>query len=46
MFLFSSIVGFFIKGDMSAVGRFLMLALLGWMFGWIFVLVLPTLVQG
>ena len=42
MFLFSSVVGFFIKGDMSAVGRFLMLALLGWLFGWIFVLFFPT----
>lgn len=41
MFLFSSVVGFFIKGDMSGVGRFLMLALLGWMFGWIFVLFFP-----
>ena len=41
MFLFSSIVGFFIKGDMSAVGRFLMLALLGWLFGWILVLFFP-----
>lgn len=42
MFLFGSIVGLFIKGDMSGVGRFLMLALLGWLFGWIFVLVFPT----
>lgn len=41
MFLFSSIVGFFIKGDLSGVGRFLMLALLGWLFGWIFVLFFP-----
>jgi FtsH-binding integral membrane protein len=41
MFLFSSIVGFFIKGDMSGVARFLMLALLGWMFGWIFVWIFP-----
>jgi uncharacterized protein len=41
MFLFSSIVGFFIKGDMSAVGRFLLLALMGWLFGWIFVLFFP-----
>jgi len=41
MFFFGSIVGFFIKGDMSGVGRFLMLALLGWMFGWIFVLFFP-----
>lgn len=41
MFLFSSIVGFFIKGDLSGLGRFLMLALLGWLFGWIFVLFFP-----
>jgi len=41
MFLFGSLVGFFIKGDMSGVGRFLMLCLLGWMFGWIFVLFFP-----
>jgi hypothetical protein len=41
MFLLSSVVGFFIKGDMSGVGRFLMLALLGWMFGWIFVWIFP-----
>jgi hypothetical protein len=41
MFFFSSIIGFFIKGDMSGVGRFLMLALLGWLFGWIFVLFFP-----
>ena len=41
MFFFGSIVGFFIKGDMSGVGRFLMLALLGWMFGWIFVIFFP-----
>ena len=42
MFLLGSIVGLFIKGDMSGVGRFLMLALLGWLFGWIFVLFFPT----
>ncbi len=42
MFLFSSIVGFFIKGDMSVIGRFLMLALLGWLFGWIFVIFFPS----
>jgi len=41
MFLFSSIIGFFIKGDLSGVGRFLMLALLGWLFGWIFVWFFP-----
>ncbi len=42
MFLFSSVVGFFIKGDMSAIGRFLILALMGWLFGWIFVIFFPT----
>jgi len=42
MFLFGSIVGLFIKGDMSGVGRFLLLALLGWLFGWIFVLFFPS----
>jgi uncharacterized protein len=41
MFLLGSIVGLFIKGDMSGIGRFLMLALLGWLFGWIFVLFFP-----
>lgn len=41
MFLFSSVIGFFIKGDLSNLGRFLMLALLGWLFGWIFVLFFP-----
>jgi FtsH-binding integral membrane protein len=41
MFLLSSIVGFFIKGDMSGVGRFLLLALMGWLFGWIFVWLFP-----
>jgi uncharacterized protein len=42
MFLFSSVIGFFIKGDLSALGRFLMLALLGWLFGWIFVIFFPS----
>ena len=32
MFLFGSVVGLFIKGDMTNVGRFLMLVLLGWIF--------------
>ena len=41
MFLFGSIVGLFIKGDMSGVGRFLMLSLLGWLFGWLFLLFFP-----
>ena len=42
MFLLSSIVGFFIKGDMSGVGRFLLLVLMGWLFGWIFVWLFPA----
>lgn len=41
MFLLASIVGFFIKGDMSGVGRFLILCLLGWLCGWIFVFLFP-----
>ncbi len=41
MFLFGSVVGFFIKGDMSGIGRFLMLALLGWLFGLIFTMFFP-----
>jgi len=42
MFLFGSIVGFFIKGDMSGVGRFLLLCLVGWLFGWILVFIFPN----
>ena len=42
MFFFSSLLGFFIKGEMSGVGRFLMLALLGWLFGSIIVLFFPS----
>ena len=41
MFLFGSLAGFFVKGDLSNVGRFLMLCLLGWLFGWIFLLFFP-----
>ena len=41
MFFFSSLLGFFIKGEMSGVGRFLMLALLGWLFGSIYCPVHP-----
>jgi uncharacterized protein len=41
MFFFSSLLGFFIKGEMSGVGRFLMLSLLGWLFGSILVLFFP-----
>jgi FtsH-binding integral membrane protein len=42
MFLFSSVVGFFIKRDLSGIGMFLLLALMGWMFAWIFVLFFPA----
>jgi uncharacterized protein len=41
MFLLSGLIGYFIKGDMSGVGRFLLLALLGWLFGWIIVFFFP-----
>ncbi len=41
MFLFGSIIGFFIKGDLSGIGRFLILCMVGWLFGWIFVLFFP-----
>ena len=43
MFLISGIVGLFIKGDLSGVGRFLMLALFGYMVGMIFVWIFPGL---
>lgn len=33
MFLLSSVVGLFIRKDLSGIGRFLMLVLLGWIFG-------------
>lgn len=36
MFLLSSLVGFFIKGDMSGASRFLMMAFLGWTFAYFF----------
>jgi uncharacterized protein len=40
MFLFSSVVGLFVKRDLSGLGLFLLLALMGWTFGlfltWIF----------
>lgn len=32
MFLFSSMVGLFIRRDISAIGRFLLIALMGWLF--------------
>jgi hypothetical protein len=42
MFLFSSVVGLFIKRDLSGIGMFLLLALMGWMFGWVITWFLPT----
>ena len=42
MFLFSSVVGFFIKRDLSGIGMFLLLALMGWMFAWVFIWFFPT----
>lgn len=41
MFLFSSVVGFFIKRDLGGIGMFLLLALMGWMFAWILVWFFP-----
>jgi len=41
MFLFSSVVGLFIRRDLSGAGMFLLLALMGWLFGYIITLFLP-----
>jgi FtsH-binding integral membrane protein len=41
MFLFSSVVGLFIRRDLSPIGSFLLLALMGWLFGYIFTLFIP-----
>jgi len=41
MFLFSSLVGFFIKRDLSGAGMFLLLALMGWTFGLFLTLIFP-----
>jgi uncharacterized protein len=42
MFLFSSIAGLLIKRDLGGLGMFLMLALMGWLFGQFFVWILPV----
>lgn len=42
MFLFSSVVGLFIKRDLSGAGRFLMMALLGWAFAYFFSWFFPS----
>ncbi len=41
MFLFSSLVGFFIKRDLSGIGMFLLLALMGWIFAGFFTWLFP-----
>ena len=41
MFLFSSLIGFFIKRDLSGIGMFLLLALMGWMFAWFLLWIIP-----
>ncbi|MGW8251283.1 MAG: Bax inhibitor-1/YccA family protein [Anaerolineales bacterium] len=41
MFLFSSLVGFFIKRDLSGMGMFLLLALMGWIFAGFFTWLFP-----
>jgi FtsH-binding integral membrane protein len=42
MFLFSSVVGLFFKRDLSGIGMFLLLALMGWMFAWVLTWFLPV----
>lgn len=41
MFLLSSLVGFFIKRDLSGIGMFLLLALMGWIFAGFFTWLFP-----
>lgn len=41
MFLFMSLVGIFLKKDISGIGMFLLMALMGWMFGLFFSLLFP-----
>jgi len=41
MFLFASLVGFFIKRDLSGMGMFLLLALMGWIFASFFTWFFP-----
>ena len=42
MFLFSSVVGLFIRRDISAAGRFLLIALMGWLFAMLLTLFFPN----
>lgn len=41
MFLFASVAGLVIRRDLSGLGMFLLLALMGWMFAWFFSLFFP-----
>lgn len=41
MFLFASVAGLLIRRDLSGVGMFLLLALMGWIFAWFFSLLFP-----
>ena len=41
MFLFSSILGLVIRRDLSGGGRFLVIALMGWLFAWFFSMLFP-----
>jgi len=42
MFLFSSVIGLFIRRDLSGAGRFLLLALMGWLFAMFLTLFFPN----
>jgi len=42
MFLFTSIIGLFIKRDLSGLGLFLIMALMGYLFGWFILWLFPT----
>jgi len=42
MFLFTSIIGLFIKRDLSGLGLLLIMALMGYLFGWFVLWLFPT----
>jgi hypothetical protein len=42
MFLFSSVIGLFIRRDLSGAGRFLLFALMGWLFAMLLTLFFPN----
>lgn len=41
MFLFTSLLGLLIRRDLSGAGMFLLMALMGWLFAWLFVYFFP-----